>query len=496
MGAPLYILSFRHRDELARLAAGATWQVVATRRAEDAARRFTASGAAVAVLDTRGAVDEALAAASALGAAVRARGAALIVLVSRGELTRLGAFLEAGATQFLASPFAEEEFRAALQFAAAGGERRTGRARSPVALGWRFEPATRGVTLTPALALLAGSADRVTPAVLWRRLERGDRTAARAALKRAVTGGATAFAHDLNGVGRVVEHIQHGADGALSGVIEPLGDAPDAARALIDAFAVPAGDGLLGFLGRDLTRALAADEIELLFQPQIEIASGAITGVEALMRWRHPRLGELGAEALLEAADRAGLGTALSAHVQARALHEAAGWPAALSALRLSVNITADDLALPDFVATLLRRVADSGFAADRLTVEVTERGLIGDPEAAGALLAQVRAGGVRVAIDDFGTGYSSLAYLSQLPLDYLKLDRVLTQDIAGSNRDRIVVRGIVALAHSLGLAVIAEGVETEQQRDLLAREGCAYFQGFLCAGPVGVSELVGLIAG
>lgn len=382
---PLFILSFRQRDELAVLAGEGERPVVATRRATDAARRFNASGAAVAVVDLRGAWDEGAAAIAELAQPVAARGAALIVLVSRGDLTRLDELRSAGATHFLASPFAEDEFRQTLRFAEASADRR---------------------------------------------------------------------------------------DGARS-----------------DA---PSGHALDGYLARDLERALTADEIEVLFQPQVDMASGAIVGAEALMRWRHPQLGELGAEQLIAAAERAGLVPALSASVHARALAAAATWPAGP---RLSLNVTAEDLAEPDFAASMAGLVTEYGVAADRVTLEVTERGLIEDRERASQALATLRQQGFRIAIDDFGTGYSSLAYLAQLPLDYLKLDRVLTQDIAGSARDRTVVKGVIELAHSLGLTVIAEGVETEQQRDLLARAGVELWQGFLCAGPVGSAEFVGFAA-
>ena len=133
------------------------------------------------------------------------------------------------------------------------------------------------------------------------------------------------------------------------------------------------------------------------------------------------------------------------------------------------MNITATDIVQPGFAAHFLELVKDSGFPADRLTVEVTEGGLIEDLAGAASLLANLRSGGLRIAIDDFGTGYSSLAYLKALPLDYLKIDKRLSQDIAGSTRDRIGVRSVIDLARSLGLDVIAEGVETEEQLALLA---------------------------
>jgi EAL domain-containing protein (putative c-di-GMP-specific phosphodiesterase class I) len=138
--------------------------------------------------------------------------------------------------------------------------------------------------------------------------------------------------------------------------------------------------------------------------------------------------------------------------------------------------------------------VEESGFDRARLTVEVTEGGLIEDLGAAATLLARLREGGLRVAIDDFGTGYSSLAYLKALPLDYLKIDKRLVEDISGSPRDQVVVRSVIDMARSLGLELIAEGVETEEQLALLAREGCQLYQGFLCAPPVEAGALAEMV--
>jgi diguanylate cyclase (GGDEF)-like protein len=248
-------------------------------------------------------------------------------------------------------------------------------------------------------------------------------------------------------------------------------------------------------LQSDLRNALARDEIEMLFQPQVSVTTGKIVGVEALARWRHPEHGSLGAETLFAVAEQSDYLLALSTHIQQRALAQAAAWPKSLSGLRLAVNITAQDIARAGFASSFLETVDASGFARSRLTVEVTETGLIADLGAAATLLAELRAGGCRVAIDDFGTGYSSLTYLKALPLDYLKIDQRLAQDIAGSTRDRIVVRGVIDMARSLGLAVVAEGVETEEQLTLLAREGCNYYQGFLCAEPLSVVALEQVVA-
>ena len=218
-------------------------------------------------------------------------------------------------------------------------------------------------------------------------------------------------------------------------------------------------------------------------------------GVEALARWRHPQLGELGAVPLFATAARSDFVVQLSTHVQQRALSLAATWPKSLTDLRVSVNVTAADMALPGFAEDFLARVDEAGFPRERLTVELTESGLIADLAGAANLLARLRGAGLRVAIDDFGTGYSSLAYLKALPLDYLKIDKTLADDITGSTRDRIVVRGVIDMARSLGLAVITEGVESEIQLTLLAREGCNYYQGYLCSPPIDSAALEALVA-
>lgn len=649
VGDALFLLSFRQRGEVSALAAAAGWRVVAARRGEGAARRFAASGAELAVLDARGALAEGLAEARAFGDAARARGAALLVLVSRDDVSALGEFHVAGATHFLASPFGEAEFVQALRFAwrfveRVAGEGEVGRASE--LLGWRYHRRARSVRLTPALARRLGTGEDIGLAEALRTLSREDRRGAASAVARVAKGGATAFAHDQAGVGRLVHHVQATTEDVwVHGLIEELGAAPDAAaetgellETAFDAKAAlgwldrrlergerpaailvalsrfdlvnsgygrNAGDALIravlrrivaeaqGALGKrqvaarmkgpefliavedaaeaepladrvaealarpfaidgalvavgarvgvaaaragersdallrragdalddarasdsatvrvadepaiadalsiDLRRAIDSGEIAILFQPQVQIATGAITGVEALARWEHPRFGAVGAEQLFAAADRADLGIALSDHIQKLTLATAAAWPEALSKLRLSLNLTAADIARPGFADVLLDRIDASEFARARLTLEITESGLIDDLGAASTLLAGLRQAGCRVAIDDFGTGYSSLAYLKALPLDYLKIDKKLAQDIAGSVRDRVVVRGVIEMARSLGLTVIAEGVETDEQLDLLAKEGCQYYQGFLCAEPLTGAALADLLAG
>ncbi len=247
-------------------------------------------------------------------------------------------------------------------------------------------------------------------------------------------------------------------------------------------------------LQSDLRSALDQDQIDVVFQPQVSVTSGEIMGVEALARWNHPIHGTLGAFTLFSVAEQSNYTVALSSHVQRRAAQIAARWPESLSGLRLSINVTAADIAMPSFVSNFLNMIDASGFPRDRLTVEITESGLMEDLSDAAGILSDLRAAGCRVAIDDFGTGYSSLAYLKALPLDYLKIDKGLAGDIEGSTRDRIVVRGVIDMARSLDLVVIAEGVESDAQLGLLAQEGCNIYQGFLCSEALDVPALDALV--
>jgi diguanylate cyclase (GGDEF)-like protein len=248
-------------------------------------------------------------------------------------------------------------------------------------------------------------------------------------------------------------------------------------------------------LQNDLRHALDNGQIQILFQPQYAMADDRMVGVEALARWQHPKYGEIGAGVLFALAERSDFILPLSDHIFARALSEAAEWPEALSKLRLAINITAADLAEPDFLSGLLGMIDESGLARERITVELTESGLVDDLEAAAALLGHLREAGLMVAIDDFGTGYSSLAYLKSLPVDYLKIDSGIVRDITGSGRDRVIIRAIIDMARSLELEVVAEGVETDIQLAALARAGCTNYQGFLRSPPVSSKRLAELFA-
>ena len=247
--------------------------------------------------------------------------------------------------------------------------------------------------------------------------------------------------------------------------------------------------------GAQVSAAIAGREVVLRYQPQYAMTGGAMVGVEALLRWQHPELGLLGAAPLVTAASAARLDCQLTAHAHGCALAEVRDWPDVLAGIQVALNITAADLGDPGFAARFAAQLTEYGLAATRFTLELTEQAMLANPASAAEQLATLRSLGCRIAVDDFGTGYSSLALLAQLPIDYLKIDSGFTRALDGSDRDQIVVRAIVELARALGLSVIAEGVESERQRDLLAGLGVDMWQGFWGSGPVPGSALAELLS-
>ncbi len=241
----------------------------------------------------------------------------------------------------------------------------------------------------------------------------------------------------------------------------------------------------------DLLGAIDRDEIEILYQPQFACSDGRLSGAEALARWNHPLLGRIGAGALFAIAERTDHIAQLSGHIARRALAGAENWP---DQLRLSLNVTPSDLAVPDYATQLSDLVAGSGFPATRLTLEVTEQVLVADIHQAAQTLRLLAAQGMRIALDDFGAGFCNFRYLKLLPLHYLKLDRSMIDGESGDPRDLAVLRAIIAMAGALDLQVIAEGVESEAQSELVASEGCAFYQGFLRAQPMSGAEFAALV--
>ncbi|WP_353217928.1 GGDEF domain-containing phosphodiesterase [Sandarakinorhabdus sp.] len=243
-------------------------------------------------------------------------------------------------------------------------------------------------------------------------------------------------------------------------------------------------------LESDLFRALDDGDIVVLFQPLVRLSDGVIGGVEALVRWDHPLHGRLPAAVLLETAISAELAIKLGRHIRTRAISRAAAWTGRLAHLKLSLNVTAADLADPQFVDTLAVDLAQAGLSPHRLVIEVTEEAVIFDMDAAAATLSLLRRDGVGISLDDFGAGYSSLARLARLPVDTIKLDRSFAAGLTGSERERIVVEGMIATARRLGMAVVAEGVEDDVQLAAARAAGCDWVQGFCMAPPLDEAEL------
>jgi EAL domain-containing protein (putative c-di-GMP-specific phosphodiesterase class I) len=224
---------------------------------------------------------------------------------------------------------------------------------------------------------------------------------------------------------------------------------------------------------RKLRHAIARNELSLDFQPQFSGRDGTPTGVEALVRWHHPTDGTISPARFIPVAEETGLIVEIGDWVLTTACVEMARWiHAGLKPLRIAVNVSARQLRRRDFCETVANALTTSGLPPELLELEITESSVMENPRKP-SILERLGRMGVTLAIDDFGTGYSSLAYLKLFPIDHLKIDRSFVADIEHDLNDRAIAFGTIALAHSLGLKVIAEGVETEDQLELLRSNGC-----------------------
>jgi len=237
---------------------------------------------------------------------------------------------------------------------------------------------------------------------------------------------------------------------------------------------------------RKLRHAIARNELALCFQPQFKADSSAPTGVEALIRWHHPTDGMISPDRFIPVAEETGIIVEIGEWVLLNACREMKHWiDAGLTPLRMAVNVSARQLRRRDFCETVAGALAESGLAPELLELEITESSVMENPEEAVQILQRLGRMGISLAIDDFGTGYSSLAYLKLFPIDHLKIDRSFVADIEHDLNDRAIALGTIALAHSLGLNVIAEGVETADQLELLRSNGCDEIQGYLFSKPL-----------
>jgi diguanylate cyclase (GGDEF)-like protein/PAS domain S-box-containing protein len=249
-------------------------------------------------------------------------------------------------------------------------------------------------------------------------------------------------------------------------------------------------------LERDLRLAIERDELVLHFQPQYCHRTHGVASFEALLRWNHPTRGLLPPARFIPLAEETGVIVALGDWVLRTACAQAIEWERrGLGRHSVSVNLSSRQFRQKNLADLVERALRESGLSPDRLELELTESVLLENVDEAVAILQRLKARGVRIAIDDFGTGYSSLAYLRALPIDRIKIDRSFVQDVTRRDGDAVIVGAIISLAHSLGLGVIAEGVETEDQRSFLVTRGCHDVQGFLVGHPAPASEIDRLLA-
>jgi diguanylate cyclase (GGDEF)-like protein len=240
------------------------------------------------------------------------------------------------------------------------------------------------------------------------------------------------------------------------------------------------------FLLRELESAIALQAFDVHYQPIVAAAGGGIVGVEALLRWTHPTRGMIEPSVFIPLAEQNGLMSQLGEIVLRRALADGVRWPKIFVAVNLSPRQIRDRW-LVDLVSATM---AETGIASSRVVLEVTEGILIQDPQETLARLEALRALGVSIALDDFGTGYSSMSYLQKFPFDRLKIDRAFVASLAASGNTAAIIHSIVTLGHALGMKVLAEGVETDEQRVLLRLAGCDEMQGFLFARPGPAAEI------
>ncbi len=250
-------------------------------------------------------------------------------------------------------------------------------------------------------------------------------------------------------------------------------------------------------LENDLRRALAAREFEIHYQPLISTRTGRITSVEALLRWRHPHKGLIAPNSFIPLAEQTGLIVPLDAWVLREACRQVRCWMAEAGLnVKVAVNLSAMQFRCPDVLDTIVSALNLAGIEPRMLEIELTESALMVDPERSASALKLLRAMGVSIAIDDFGTGYSSLSYLRRLPIDKLKIDRSFVRDLPTSAMDESIVRAIVSLAHSVGLEVVAEGVETAEQLERVRALDCDQWQGYYCCPPQPAAVLAARLAG
>jgi diguanylate cyclase (GGDEF)-like protein len=243
-------------------------------------------------------------------------------------------------------------------------------------------------------------------------------------------------------------------------------------------------------LASDLRRAILENQLFLLYQPKIDLSTFRVTGVEALVRWKHPQQGILTPEHFIPLAEETGFIMPLTLWVLNEACRQCRTWNDASVRLTMAVNLSPWNLQNSALAEQIKGLLASSGVPADQLELEITESAIMANPQQAAQILGGLRAMGIRLVIDDFGTGYSSLAHLQKFPVDVVKIDKSFVMQLATAAQDAVIVRSIIYLAHNLELKVVAEGVENRETIRLLAKMGCDMAQGHYISHPRPAGEL------
>jgi EAL domain-containing protein (putative c-di-GMP-specific phosphodiesterase class I) len=244
-------------------------------------------------------------------------------------------------------------------------------------------------------------------------------------------------------------------------------------------------------LENQLRHAIDNDELDLVYQPQVNLKDARPIGVEVLLRWRHPQHGTIAPGRFIPTAERSGLILPIGKWVLENSCRQAQTWlKSGIDIGRLAINVSGAQIQRSEFVETVEQALTDTGLDPQRLELEVTESFIMTQADQGIRTLESLRALGITLAIDDFGTGYSSLSHLKQLPIQRLKIDKSFVCDIPNDANDLAITRAVIALGNSLQLQIIAEGVETEEQKVFLLAEGCHEAQGYLFSYPLAAVDV------
>jgi EAL domain-containing protein (putative c-di-GMP-specific phosphodiesterase class I) len=297
-------------------------------------------------------------------------------------------------------------------------------------------------------------------------------------------------ASNRNGSNRV-RHVPPGSSAGIAApAIEAIGLGDASGDRPLQRLGVPQAELLEG-----LSRALANDQFRLEYQPQVAADDHALLGVEALLRWDHPELGAISPAVFIPLVEQHGLIVPIGSWVLRTACRQLSDWDAqGLPPITMSVNVSPEQLHAPGFVKVVRDALAEGSFSPERLELEITEAEILHPKVQVGIdVLHELRDLGVAIALDDFGTGFSSLARLLHLPVDRLKIDRSFVTQLGHEedHRAAAISSAIIVMGHALGLTMVAEGVETPAQRDVLVQQGCRVIQGYLSDCPMSAAEIV-----